>query len=306
MTDTKVTFTPERLADSVVAVPPIARDTDLAYEPEENRRLIEHLRAGGVKTLLYGGNANFYNTSFSEFARLLDMLSEAAGDDMLLIPSVGPAFGSMMDQARILRQKQFATAMVLPPSFAATPAGFVTGVRHFVEAATLPAVLYIKHEGQIAVSDVKRLMDDGLLSVIKYAIVHDDPADDDYLRMLADAVDPKRIMSGIGEQPAIIHLRDFGLGGFTSGCVCVAPKLSMQMLTAIKAGNFSEAERIRQIFEPLEDLRNRISPIRVLHDAVTAAEVANTGPILPHLSNVTQDEFEEIRPVAQALRKANA
>ncbi|MCA9248761.1 MAG: dihydrodipicolinate synthase family protein [Planctomycetales bacterium] len=300
-----IEFTPQRLASSVVAVPPIARDDDLAYQVEENAKLIAYLRAGGVRTLLYGGNANFYNISFSEYARLLDMLAEAAGDDMFVIPSVGPAFGTMMDQARILRQKQFATAMVLPPAFAATQDGFATGVRHFVEAAGIPAVLYIKHEGQITVDAVARLMDDGLLSAIKYAIVRDDPAQDEYLRLLVDSVDPQRIMSGIGEQPAIVHLRDFGLGGFTSGCVCVAPKLSMQMLAALQAGDFAAAERIREIFQPLEDLRNRISPIRVLHDAVSAANVARTGPILPHLSNVSAGELEEIQPAAIALRKAN-
>ena len=51
---------------------------------------------------------------------------------------------------------------------------------------------------------------------------------------LVQQVDRKLIVSGIGEQPAIIHLRDFKLGGFTSGCVCVAPKLSRLMLEALR------------------------------------------------------------------------
>ena len=38
------------------------------------------------------------------------------------------------------------------------------------------------------------------------------------------------VISGIGEQPAIIHLRDFELGGFTSGCVCINPRLSAESL----------------------------------------------------------------------------
>ena len=63
-------------------------------------------------------------------------------------------------------------------------------------------------------------------------------------------------------------MRDFGLGGFTSGCVCVAPRLSQAMLAAVKNHDWAEAERIRALFEPLENLRNAINPIRVLHQAV--------------------------------------
>ena len=43
------------------------------------------------------------------------------------------------------------------------------------------------------------------------------------------------------------------------------------MLRALKAGDHARAERIREAFKPLEDLRNALGPIRVLHDAVTLA-----------------------------------
>ena len=29
--------------------------------PAQNARLLEHLRSGGVRTFMYGGNANLYN-----------------------------------------------------------------------------------------------------------------------------------------------------------------------------------------------------------------------------------------------------
>ena len=38
---------------------------------------------------------------------------------------------------------------------------------------------------------------------------------------------------------------------------------------------------------PLEDLRDGISPLRVLHAAVHLAGIADTGPLLPYLANVT-------------------
>lgn len=62
----------------------------------ENRKLLRHILAGGVTTLLYGGNANFYHLPVAEYEAVLGFLAEAgeaAGPQTLVIPSVGPASG---------------------------------------------------------------------------------------------------------------------------------------------------------------------------------------------------------------------
>lgn len=298
-------MTAETLARSVVAVPPLARNADLSLNRGENEKIVRHIERGGVSSLLYGGNANFYHLRLSEFEDALDMLAELAAPDTLMIPSVGPAYGLMMDQAKIARHTAFPTFMVLPQQGITTSAGVATGVRHFVEASGKPALLYIKFDGFLDVADVKSLVDDGLISVIKYATVRPDTADDPYLRQLVDLVDPLKIMSGIGEQPAIIHLRDFGLGGFTSGCVCVAPKLSMDTLRAIQNQDYEAAEALLRVFFPLEDLRNTINPIRVLHEAVRLCGIADTGPALPLLSNLEAEHHAAVGRVALELLAKN-
>ena len=294
-------ITPGMLASSVIAVPPLARDTELKICDKENAKIIRHLEDGGIRTLLYGGNAVFYHIALAEYADTLAMLRDNAGAETTVIPSIGPAFGMSMDQAAVLRDFDFPTVMVLPARDIATPEGVATGIRKFAEAYGKPIVLYIKFEGYLEPSHARALMDDGVVNWIKYAIVRDDPAQDDYLRQLVDCVDPQRIVSGIGEQPAIVHLRDFGVQGFTSGCVCVAPSLSMKMLAALKADDYETAETIRQTFEPLENLRNAINPIRVLHTAVAEAGIADTGPILPLLNDVSENERANIADVAKAL-----
>ena len=299
------TLTREILTASVLAVPPLARGRDLSLNEAENLKLIRHIEAGGVRTLLYGGNANFYHLPLGEYDRTLSFLATAAGPDTLVIPSAGPAFGTMMDQAAILRRHTFPTVMVLPQVGIATSEGVATGIERFVQAAGISAMLYIKHDGYVEPHDVKRLADRGLVSGIKYATVRSNPREDDYLRRLLDVVDRRTVISGIGEQPAVVHVRDFGLAGFTSGCVCVAPRLSVAMLAAMRAGNWAEAERIRLIFKPLEDLRNAIHPIRVLHEAVRLAGVAETGPLLPLLSNVPPADHPAIRAAAVRLIEAD-
>jgi dihydrodipicolinate synthase/N-acetylneuraminate lyase len=145
------------------------------------------------------------------------------------------------------------------------------------------------------------LVDDGLISWIKYAIVREDPADDPILRELVGLVNPEIIVSGIGEQPALVHLRDFGINGFTAGCVCVAPTLSTQMMHAIHAGDETRAEDLRKQFLPLEDLRNAHSPILVLHHAVALAGIADTGPVLPLLTSLPGDLIAPIDEAAKSL-----
>ena len=114
------------------------------------------------------------------------------------------------------------------------------------------------------------------------------------------------IISGIGEQPAIVHLRDFGLGGFTSGCVCVAPRLSAddaqgdpRRRTGPRPSGSARSSR------PLEDLRNAINPIRVLHEAVRLAGIADTGPLLPLLTNLEPSEHPKLQQAARQLLEAD-
>jgi len=91
----------------------------------------------------------------------------------------------------------------------------------------------------------------------------------------------------------------------TTGCGCVAPKLSQAMLAAIWAQQWAAAERIRPVFEPLENLRNAINPIRVLHEAVAAAGIAPTGPLQPLLDNVEERHRPAIATAARALAAAD-
>jgi len=290
------------LAASVFAVPPLARYSDLTLNEDANRQLIGYMEAGGVRSLMYGGNATFYNISVSEYAEVLDFLVDAVGPDTWLIPSFGPDYGKLIDQARILRGSKVPTAMALPMTFPATSDGIETGLRRAAVTMGKPLLLYIKSDNYIAPEAAGRLMKDGSVCAIKYGTVRPDPTQDDYLGRLLDHVDPKLVISGIGERPAIAHLRQFGLGGFTSGSVCVAPRGSMAILAAIKRGDWTTAERLREAFIPLEDLRDGISPIRTLHDAVTLAGIADMGPMLPLLTGLSEPERQRVQPAAQALR----
>ena len=302
----KTTLTTADLRASIIAVPPLCRDADLKSVPSENAKLIRHIERGGVSTLLYGGTANFYNIAPSEYEAVLDELEAAAAPDTLIVPSVGPYFGMAMDQAAILARKKFPTAMLLPTVAVCTPEGVRAAVLRIAEKMGRPIVLYIKDAGYVTLPVVKSLVEAGAISWIKYAVVRPDPAQDDLLAALVETVDPALIVSGIGEQPAIAHWTKFGVRAFTSGCVCVAPRRSQEMLLALQAGDLAKAEVIREKFNALESLRNAHGPIPVLHHAVAQAGIAATGPALPLMHDLDADKIAKIAETARTLCAWNA
>lgn len=296
---------PAALHDSVLAVPPLARRPDLTLDREQNARLLAHLRAGGVRTYMYGGNANLYHMAPSEFPALLEMLADLRVEGDWMIPSVGSDYGKAHDQLRMMRSAPFETAMVLPHRFPIRPGGAATGIRRLAETFGRPLIAYVKDDGAIDAADLGRLVDDGAVCAIKYAVVRAEPANDPYLSAILARVEPALVISGIGERPVIEHWQRFGLRAFTSGSVCVAPALTNGIRNALQRGDAAEAARLREAFIPLEDLRDAHSPILVLHEAVRLAGIAETGPMLPYLDNLTdRGVLAAIERAARTLRDA--
>jgi 4-hydroxy-tetrahydrodipicolinate synthase len=281
--------TPITLADlrgSVLAVPPMPRQADGSFNPEANRRLLDHLRAGRVTTFMYGGNANFYNLGVAELGRVLDGLSPLLAANDWLIPSVGADFGKASEQIALLRERAFPTAMVLPLRFPANPTGVASGIGKLASRYGRPVIAYVKDEGYINNTELAALVKDGSVCAVKYAIVRNDPKQDAVLADLVQRMGPDLIVSGIGERPVIDHFRSFGLRAFTSGSTCVAPALSDRIRQALHAGDDATAAATRALFIALEDVRDAHSPLRILHAAVELAGIAPTGPIGEFLSPI--------------------
>ncbi len=294
----------------VFAVPPLPRAAtprrELDFDAAE--RVASHIVTGGVSRLLYGGNAFLYHISMADYEALLGWLA-GFSDDRWPIPSVGPTFGRALDQVCLVRRHAFRCVMVLPCADPRDAMGIESGLREIADAAGIPLILYIRSEAGFG-SDIERgldaigrLMADGVGVAIKYAVVRDDPARDSYLDGLLRRVDRSRVISGIGERPAIVHLRDFGLVGMTTGSGCIAPRRCRDLRQACLDHSWIEAEAIRSRFMALEDLRDAWGPARVLHHATELAGIATTGPVLPFVSPLNRQQLDQLRPVARALRE---
>lgn len=292
-------------SNKVFAVPPLARHADLTPNRAANAALIRHIEAGGVRALMYGGNANFYNVGLYEYAGVVDQILDLASPDTWVIPSVGPDFGKMMDQADVLRSRPFPTAMVLPAAANFSPAGVDAGIRRFTDRLGKPAIIYLRSEAYISPAGIARLVEDKRIMAVKYAITRADPRQDAYLSELVERMDRNLIISGMGERPAVAHLADFRLPSFTSGAVCIAPRLSSALLGALHRGDRATAERLQAAFLPIEDYRDAHNPVRVLHAAVTLSGIADMGPVLPLMSNLEETHHDKLRDIARMLLALN-
>ena len=288
----------------VFPVPPLARQNNAlrTIDFPENQKIVDHLVAGGMTRFLYGGNAFLYHITLSEYEELLGWLATFPGQ-LWAIPSLGPSYGRAIDQAAILRRHAFPCAMLLPCADPRDAAGLERGIREIADRTGIPLILYLKDLGnfgsdlEAGLDVVGKMVDEGLCVWIKYAVVRQDPREDLYLKSLLTRVDPQRVVSGIGERPAVVHMRDWGLPGFTTGSGCIMPEMSRQIHEACTAGNYSTAESLRENFIPLEDLRDAWGPARVLHHATELAGIAKTGPIPPFVSMLDQQQLAELASV---------
>jgi dihydrodipicolinate synthase/N-acetylneuraminate lyase len=296
----------------VYAVPPLARlqgaRAPLALDANDAVR--EHIRAGGVTRLLYGGNAFVYHITLDDYAELLGWMA-GAPDDVWMIPSVGPSFGRALDQAGLVKAFPFPCAMLLPCADPRDADGLEAGARDIAQRAGVPLILYLKDRDNWGKDEARgldavgRLVADGVACAIKYAVVREDPGVDPYLEALLQRVDRRGVISGIGERPAVVHLERWQLTGFTTGSGCVAPVLSQAIFEACGRGDFETARALRSVFLPLEDRRDEWGPARVLHAAVALSGIAGTGPIPPFVSALSGEQQRALAPIAQALYEAN-
>ncbi len=296
----------------VFPVPPLARKNNSKRELDldQNENVVRHLANGGMTRFLYGGNAFLYHITLVEYEQMLEWLTGFA-DNLWAIPSFGPSYGRSMDQALLLKKYKFPAAMHLPCGDPRDSAGLEQGLREIHDAAQTPLILYLKEENNFGADKEKgldvvaKLVEEKICVAIKYAVVRDNPQEDLYLASLLKRVDKNRVVSGIGERPAIIHMHDWELPGFTTGSGCIAPRQTNKLFEACANKQFEIAEEIRAKFIPLEDLRDAWSPAKVLHHATSLCGISNVGTLPPFLSALSDEQLLQIEPVAKTLLATN-
>lgn len=290
----------EKVARCVVAVPPLLWSGENEVDQVENDRLVKHIEAGGVRVLMYGGNANWYHLGGREFPQVLSLLSRLGGEETIVIPSAGPVYGDLDRSADMFREYDFPTVMMLPTEVS-TSSGVLRGARRFASRLDKPIVLYVRHINYVDPAEVARHIADGVIGLVKYGHVAADPKNDNYLAKLVDAVGADRILSGSGEVVAYEHFKRFDLLGYTTGSGCIAPFLSTCLRAALAEGDVLSAEALVSEFRDFEAQRDQSNPILALHEGVALAGLVPAGPPLPMLHELSPERRATVGAAARAL-----
>lgn len=293
-------LTRERCAEVlVVAITP--RLPDQAVDLDGVRRNARYLRDHGVRVAMPEcGTGLVYDATLAEYEAVVGTWMEEVGEEVLVVPGIGPGYGRALEMGHIARSLGVAGVMIMPVVGPASAGGVEQGMRRIAEQVGLPAVLYQRRLDLMPVEQVVRLCRLDEVVGLKYAV--DDTAA--FEKIAAQAGRDAAMLCGMAEDPCIDYL-ERGALGFSSGMANFAPRMSLALLAAFRRGDLTEARRLRELMVPFEDLRGE-SRARysgsALHAAMEVAGLAG-GPVIPFAEDVTAEDLPRLRAMVEGLMR---
>ncbi|MGP3964224.1 dihydrodipicolinate synthase family protein [Nonomuraea sp. 3N208] len=243
----------ERLQD-VVAVTVTPFDADGAVDLDTNAKLVRRLIEAGVNVITPNGNTGeFYALTPAERRQVLESTVAAAGEDAAVLAGVGLDAGSAIESARHARDLGVRMVMVHQPVHPYLSAdGWVAYHRQIADAVPDVGVVPYLRSPRISGAEL-RLLGEACPNVIgvKYAVP--DPVRFASVARVA-GLDRFAWLCGLAE-PYTPAYWAVGARGFTSGLVTAAPRLTLRMRDALRAGDYPDAMQVWELIRRFEELR---------------------------------------------------
>ncbi|MFG2869354.1 dihydrodipicolinate synthase family protein [Streptomyces sp. NPDC048338] len=286
------------LAD-VVAIPVTPFTAQGTLDTAAHRTLLRRLLDGGVRTLTPNGNTGeFYALTPDERRRVTELTLDEAGDRATILVGVGHDVPTAVEAARHARAAGAQMLMVHQPVHPyVSEGGWVDYHRAIAEAVPeLGVVPYIRN----AVLGGERLAELGEVCPnvvgVKYAVA--DAAR--FAGFARDAgLDRFVWVAGLAEPYAPSYFAG-GATGFTSGLVNVAPSVSLEMLSALRAGDYPGSmkvwEQIRR-FEELRAANGSADNVTVVKEALSSLGLCRRD-IRPPSRELPESQRAEVAAIA--------
>ena len=241
------------LAD-VVAIPVTPFAEDGSVDQDTHRALLRRLLDGGVRIVTPNGNTGeFYALTPQERQLVTELTIDEAGDRAAILVGVGHDVPTAVQSALHARELGAHMVMVHQPVHPyVSQDGWVDYHRAIAEAVPdLGVVPYIRN-AQLLGARLAELADDCPNVIgVKYAVP-------DAARFAAFARDAglERFVwvAGLAEPYAPSYF-SAGATGFTSGLVNVAPSVSLNMIEALRSGDYPGAMKVWEQIRRFEELR---------------------------------------------------
>ncbi|MEV6587258.1 dihydrodipicolinate synthase family protein [Streptomyces acidicola] len=250
-----VTYETQRaaLAD-VVAIPVTPFAEDGTVDQDTHRALLRRLLDGGVRTLTPNGNTGeFYALTPAERQLVTELTMDEAGDRSVVLVGVGHDVPTAVASARHAREAGAQMVMVHQPVHPyVSDTGWVDYHRAIAEAVPELGVVPYLRNASLPGARLAELADacPNVIGV-KYAV----PDAARFAAFARDAgLDRFVWVAGLAEPYAPSYF-SAGATGFTSGLVNVAPAVSLNMLDALRSGDYPAAMKVWEQIRRFEELR---------------------------------------------------
>ncbi|MEV6295216.1 dihydrodipicolinate synthase family protein [Streptomyces sp. NPDC051896] len=294
-----VTFETQRaaLAD-VVAIPVTPFAADGSVDTATHRALLRRLLDGGIRTLTPNGNTGeFYALTPEERRLVTESTVEEAGDRAAVLVGVGHDLPTAVASARHARELGVRMVMVHQPVHPyVSAAGWVDYHRAIAESVPeLGVVPYIRN-AQLSGTRLAELADHCPNVIgVKYAV----PDAARFAAFARDAgLDRFVWVAGLAEPYAPSYF-SAGATGFTSGLVNVAPAVSLNMIEALRSGDYPAAmkvwEQIRR-FEELRAAHDSANNVTVVKEALATLGLCRRD-VRPPSRPLPEDERAEVAAI---------
>jgi len=295
------TFEAQRtaLAD-VVAIPVTPFAEDGTIDREAHLSLLRRLLDGGIRTLTPNGNTGeFYTLSPEERRAVTELTIEEAGERAAILVGVGHDVPTATASARHARELGAGMVMVHQPVHPYIAAGgWVDYHRAIAEAVPeLGVVPYIRN-AQLPGARLAELADHCPNVIgVKYAV----PDASRFAAFARDAGLERFVwVAGLAEPYAPSYF-SAGATGFTSGLVNVAPAVSLNMIEALRSGDFPAAMKVWEQIRRFEELRaenGSANNVTVVKEALASLGLCRRD-VRPPSRALPEEERAEVAAIAE-------
>jgi len=261
-----------------------------AVDTAAYRRLVRRIVDGGVTALTPNGNTSEYYALTPAEHELAVRLTLEEAPDALVLPGLGGAVETLVDDARRLARLGVRAVMVHQPVHPFwSGAGWVDLHRRIADALPDMGIVPYLRSDRVTASDLGELISScPNVVAVKYAI-----ADPTAFAACVSVIGTERVtwICGLAEMWAPFFAIA-GATGFTSGLVSVDPQRSLRMLEALQRGDYASAmeqwARLRE-FEHLRSRRDSELNVSVVKAALAELDLCRADVRAPLHELTTHD-----------------